>query len=123
MPSDAELSRMLAAAIAAGTLTPIVCVSAKKNVGIDELLELLTVAALSPIAVRAPRAIMAIRNAQPRRRRALSRTGLQNADRSLRTTAELYPRLRGDAQTRRDRPHCYFLMKPIGVINYLHVRP
>ena len=51
MPSDAELSRMLAAAIAAGTLTPIVCVSAKKNIGVDELLELLSIAALSPIAV------------------------------------------------------------------------
>jgi elongation factor G len=51
MPSDEELSQLMAGAIAAGTLTPIVCVSAKKHVGIAELLDLLTVAALPPSAV------------------------------------------------------------------------
>jgi elongation factor G len=51
MPSDEELSDLLANAVAAGTLTPIVCVSAKKHVGVAELLDLLTIAALSPAAV------------------------------------------------------------------------
>ena len=51
MPSDEELSQLMANAVAAGTLTPIVCVSAKKHVGIAELLDLLTLAALSPAAV------------------------------------------------------------------------
>ena len=51
MPSDEELSQLMAGAIAAGTLTPIVCVSAKKHVGIAELLDLLTIAALPPSAV------------------------------------------------------------------------
>lgn len=51
MPSDEELSRLMVDAIAAGTLTPIVCVSAKKHVGIAELLDLLTIAALPPSAV------------------------------------------------------------------------
>jgi elongation factor G len=51
MPSDEELSQLMANAVAAGTLTPIVCVSAKKHVGVAELLDLLTLAALSPAAV------------------------------------------------------------------------
>jgi elongation factor G len=51
MPSDEELSKLMANAIAAGTLTPIVCVSAKKHVGVAELLDLLTIAALPPSAV------------------------------------------------------------------------
>jgi len=51
MPSDEELSQLMAGAVAAGTLTPIVCVSAKKHVGIAELLDLLTIAALPPSAV------------------------------------------------------------------------
>ncbi len=51
MPSDEELSKLMANAVAAGTLTPIVCVSAKKHVGIAELLDLLTIAALPPSAV------------------------------------------------------------------------
>jgi elongation factor G len=51
MPSDEELSKLMAHAIAAGTLTPIVCVSAKKHVGVAELLDLLTIAALPPSAV------------------------------------------------------------------------
>lgn len=51
MPSDEELSQLMAGAIAAGTLTPIVCVSAKKHVGVAELLDLLTIAALPPSAV------------------------------------------------------------------------
>jgi elongation factor G len=51
MPSDEELSQLMANAVAAGTLTPIVCVSAKKHVGIAELLDLLTLAALAPTAI------------------------------------------------------------------------
>jgi elongation factor G len=48
MPSSEDLSRLMVQAIAAGTLTPIVCVSTKKNVGIKELLDLLTTATLTP---------------------------------------------------------------------------
>lgn len=51
MPSDEELSKLMVNAIAAGTLTPVVCVSAKKHVGIAELLDLLSLAALPPSAV------------------------------------------------------------------------
>jgi elongation factor G len=51
LPSKEELSRLLVQAIAAGTLTPIVCVSVKKDVGVTDLLEILASAALPPTAV------------------------------------------------------------------------
>jgi elongation factor G len=51
MPSPQELSKLMVDAIAAGTLTPIVFVSAKKDVGVKELLDVLATAALPPTAV------------------------------------------------------------------------
>jgi elongation factor G len=51
IPSTEELSKLMVQAIAAGTLTPIVCVSTKKGVGVAELLEVLATAALPPTAV------------------------------------------------------------------------
>ncbi|MBX3424174.1 MAG: elongation factor G [Pirellulales bacterium] len=51
MPSNEELARLMSQAIAAGTLTPIVCVSTKKGVGLDELLDVIVSAALPPTAV------------------------------------------------------------------------
>ena len=51
IPSAEELSKLMVQAIAAGTLTPIVCVSTKKGVGVKELLDMLAAAALPPTAV------------------------------------------------------------------------
>ncbi|HMO84534.1 MAG TPA: GTP-binding protein, partial [Lacipirellulaceae bacterium] len=51
LPSDAELSRLMVQAIAAGSLTPIVCTSVKKGVGVKELMDILAAAALPPTAV------------------------------------------------------------------------
>ncbi|MBA3480923.1 MAG: elongation factor G [Pirellulales bacterium] len=51
IPSAEELSKLMMQAIAAGTLTPIVCVSTKKGVGVKELLDVLAAAALPPTAV------------------------------------------------------------------------
>lgn len=51
MPSNEELGKLMSQAIAAGTLTPIVCVSTKKEVGLDELLDVIAAAALPPTAV------------------------------------------------------------------------
>lgn len=51
VPSVDELKKLLVQAIAAGTLTPIVCVSTKKDVGVSELMEVLAFAALPPEAV------------------------------------------------------------------------
>jgi elongation factor G len=51
IPSPDELSKLMVQAIAAGTLTPIVCVSTKKGVGVKELLDVLAAAALPPTAV------------------------------------------------------------------------
>jgi elongation factor G len=50
-PSKEELSRLMVRAIAEGTLTPIVCISTKLGVGVSELLDVLTQAALPPSAV------------------------------------------------------------------------
>ncbi len=47
-PSDAELERLMLAAIAGGNLIPIVCVSAKEGVGLDELLDTWVRYALPP---------------------------------------------------------------------------
>jgi elongation factor G len=51
MPSKEELARLTAEAVRQGTLTPIVCVSMKTGVGVDELLAVLNLAALPPSAV------------------------------------------------------------------------
>ncbi len=51
MPSKEVLQRLCAEAVRQGTLTPIVCVSTKMGIGIDELLTVLTQASLSPTAV------------------------------------------------------------------------
>jgi elongation factor G len=51
MPSAEELSKLMVQAIAAGTLTPIVFTSTKKEVGLKELLDVLATAALPPTAV------------------------------------------------------------------------
>ena len=51
MPSKEELQRLCAEAVRQGTLTPIVCVSTKMGVGLDELLAVLAQASLPPSAV------------------------------------------------------------------------
>ena len=51
LPSSDELAKLMVQAIAAGTLTPIVCVSAKKDVGVSELMDILASTALPPDAL------------------------------------------------------------------------
>jgi len=51
IPSEQQLAELAVKALAAGTLTPVVCVSAKNDVGLDELLDLLTNMALPPTAI------------------------------------------------------------------------
>ncbi|MCA9230755.1 MAG: elongation factor G [Planctomycetales bacterium] len=51
MPSDDELRHLMVQAITAGTLTPIVCVSTKNDIGVAELMDALVDAALPPTAV------------------------------------------------------------------------
>jgi elongation factor G len=51
MPSKDELARLIVEAVRQGTLTPIVCVSMKMGVGVDELLAALSQATLPPSAV------------------------------------------------------------------------
>ena len=51
MPSKEDLSRLTAEAVRQGTLTPIVCVSMKAGVGVDELLAVLAEASLPPTAI------------------------------------------------------------------------
>jgi len=51
-PSDEEIARLLPRAIAAGTLIPILCVSAKTRVGMAELTEALSRCALPPDAIQ-----------------------------------------------------------------------
>ncbi|NOY42176.1 MAG: elongation factor G [Planctomycetes bacterium] len=48
MPTTDELNSLMVKAIAAGTLTPIVCVSTKNNIGVAELMDTLAIAALPP---------------------------------------------------------------------------
>src|SRR5690606_28921340 len=52
VPSTEELTNLMTKAIAEGTLTPIICVSTKKDVGLKELLDLLATVALPPTAVQ-----------------------------------------------------------------------
>jgi elongation factor G len=51
LPSREELQRLCAEAVRQGTLTPIVCVSTKTGVGLDELLAVLLQASLPPNAI------------------------------------------------------------------------
>jgi elongation factor G len=51
MPTSEELSKLLVQAIAAGTLTPILCTSVKKGVGVKELMDILAADGLPPTAV------------------------------------------------------------------------
>jgi elongation factor G len=50
LPNSAELSQLLVQSMAAGTLTPIVCLSTKKGVGVPELAQILASYALAPSA-------------------------------------------------------------------------
>ena len=51
IPSKAEIERLCGVAVRQGTLTPIVCLSTKMGLGLDELLEVLLEASLPPSAV------------------------------------------------------------------------
>ncbi|MDP6058617.1 MAG: GTP-binding protein, partial [Pirellulaceae bacterium] len=51
LPSAEELSRLISQAVASGTLIPIVCCSAKTEVGLDELLDAISTCGLSPADV------------------------------------------------------------------------
>jgi len=51
LPSSDELGRLMVQSIAAGSLTPIVCVSTKQGVGVSELMDVLAQAALPPDAI------------------------------------------------------------------------
>ncbi len=51
LPSEEELGKLMVRAMVAGTLTPIVCVSTKNDVGISELLDFLAKEALPPTAL------------------------------------------------------------------------
>jgi elongation factor G len=51
LPTSDELSRLMVQSIAAGSLTPIVCVSTKQEVGVTELMDVLAQAALPPDAI------------------------------------------------------------------------
>lgn len=51
-PSDDELSRLIIRAVVEGTLVPIVCCSAKNQIGLDELLEAFSICAPSPADVK-----------------------------------------------------------------------
>jgi elongation factor G len=51
MPSKEVLQRLCAEAVRQGTLTPIVCVSTKMGIGLDELLAVLAQASLAPTAI------------------------------------------------------------------------
>jgi elongation factor G len=51
LPSKADLERLCGEAVQQGTLTPVVCVSTKLGIGIDELLTVLQIASLPPTAI------------------------------------------------------------------------
>ncbi len=50
-PTDEEISTLIVKAIAQGSLTPIVCVSAKTGVGLTEMLDAMAMCALPPDAI------------------------------------------------------------------------
>ena len=51
VPSLPELHKLMIEAIAAGSLTPIVCVSTKKDIGLSELMDIIAGAALPPTSM------------------------------------------------------------------------
>ena len=51
IPSEDELAKLMVQAIVAGSLTPIVCVSAKNDIGLSELLGIIAKEALPPTAI------------------------------------------------------------------------
>ncbi|MCH8921946.1 MAG: elongation factor G [Planctomycetes bacterium] len=51
-PTDEELARLIGESIAAGSLIPVLCVSAKTGVGLTELLDALAACALPPDAIQ-----------------------------------------------------------------------
>ncbi|HEY4232596.1 MAG TPA: elongation factor G [Lacipirellulaceae bacterium] len=51
LPTKEELARLSVEAVRQGTLTPIVCISTKMNVGVDALLEVLAQCSLPPTAI------------------------------------------------------------------------
>jgi len=51
IPSEEQLGQLMVQAMATGALTPIVCVSTKNGVGVDELLDILAKEALPPGAI------------------------------------------------------------------------
>ncbi len=51
VPSPQQLVELAAKGLAAGTLTPVVCVSAKKDIGLNELLDLLVSVSVPPTAM------------------------------------------------------------------------
>ena len=88
------LKRLCAEAVRQGTLTPIVCVSTKMGIGVDELLAVLTQAALPPTAVAANGDEGWRRgHAQVRSGRTAGGAGVQDANRPVRAAAELHPRV------------------------------
>jgi elongation factor G len=61
MPSDDDLKRLMVQAIASGSLTPIISVSSKNEVGIDELMDVLADQTLPPSAIERT----ALQNGEP----------------------------------------------------------
>ena len=51
IPSADELGKLMVQAIIAGSLIPVMCVSAKKDIGVSELLDILATEALPPTAI------------------------------------------------------------------------
>ena len=51
MPTTEELAQLTVEAVKEGIVTPIVCVSVKQGIGVDELLQVLTLATLPPAAL------------------------------------------------------------------------
>ncbi len=94
MPSKEELARLCSEAVRQGTLTPIVCVSTKKGVGLDELLAVLG-AGLAAADGRAAHGEEGRRrrDAQSRPGCAARRPSVQDAHRSVRAAAKLHPRV------------------------------
>ena len=51
-PADAELPQLIADALSAGSLVPIVCISTKLDLGLTELLDAITLCGLSPAKIK-----------------------------------------------------------------------
>ena len=101
MPSKADVERLCGEAVKQGTLTPIVCVSTKTGVGIDELLDSLEQASLSANGGAAEgEKGRRRRHAEMRSGGAARGPGVQDADRPVRAAVEFHPRFLGHAQER-----------------------